>query len=100
MRAYRIWCMNSILVGYSLMLVAPIDSHAQAFRFQPQGARAAGQGNAFAAEANDPSAIHYNPAGLTQVEGIQSVWGFNAVGGSVKIRVRRGSTPVAIYMAV
>lgn len=90
MRAYRIWCMNSILAVYSLMLVAPIDSHAQAFRFQPQGARAAGQGNAFAAEANDPSAIHYNPAGLTQVEGIQSVWGFNAVGGSVKYKSPTG----------
>ena len=59
------------------------DSQAQALRFQPQGARAAGQGNAFAAEADDASAIHYNPAGLTQVQGIQSVLGSNAVGGSV-----------------
>ncbi len=84
MRAYYIWCMNSILVVCALALVAPIDGNAQSFRFQPQGARAAGQGNAFAAQADDASAIHYNPAGLTQVEGIQSVWGFNAVGGSVK----------------
>lgn len=84
MRAYYIWYMNSILVVCALALVAPIDGNAQSFRFQPQGARAAGQGNAFAAQADDASAIHYNPAGLTQVEGIQSVWGFNAVGGSVK----------------
>lgn len=53
-------------------ILEPTDSQAQALRFQPQGARAAGQGNAFAAEADDASAIHYNPAGLTQVVGIQS----------------------------
>jgi long-chain fatty acid transport protein len=34
-----------------------------------QGARAAGQADAFIAQADDPSAIHYNPAGLTQLQG-------------------------------
>jgi len=34
-----------------------------------QGARASGQAEAFAAQADDPSAIWYNPAGLTQLEG-------------------------------
>jgi long-chain fatty acid transport protein len=56
----------------------------QALRFQPQGARAAGQGNAFAAQADDASAIHYNPAGLSQVDGIQAVYGTTLVGGSIK----------------
>ncbi len=68
----------------------PTDTQAQALRFQPQGARAAGQGNAFAAEADDASAIHYNPAGLTQVVGIQSIFGINAVGGSVKFKSPTG----------
>jgi long-chain fatty acid transport protein len=36
-----------------------------------QGARAAGQADAFVAQADDPSAIHYNPAGLTQLKGTQ-----------------------------
>ncbi|MDH4082159.1 MAG: outer membrane protein transport protein [Nitrospira sp.] len=63
---------------------------AQALRFQPQGARAVGQGNAFAAQADDPSAIQYNPAGLTQVEGIQSVLGTNLLGGSVKYKSPTG----------
>lgn len=67
-------------------LLEPTDTQAQALRFQPQGARAAGQGNAFAAEADDASAIHYNPAGLTQAVGIQSIFGINAVGGSVKFK--------------
>ncbi|MBX3303545.1 MAG: outer membrane protein transport protein [Nitrospira sp.] len=60
--------------------------HGQAIRFQPQGARAVGQGNAFAAQADDPSAIHYNPAGLTQVQGVQSVLGTSLVGGSVTFK--------------
>ena len=89
MRAYHIWCI-SILIVCALALVAPTDSNAQAIRFQPQGARAAGQGNAFAAQADDPSAIHYNPAGLTQVEGIQSVLGANVLGGSVKFKSPTG----------
>ena len=36
-----------------------------------QGARGAGQAEAFAAQADDPSAIYYNPAGLTQLHGTQ-----------------------------
>ena len=71
-------------------LLEPMDAQAQALRFQPQGARAAGQGNAFAAEADDASAIHYNPAGLTQVKGVQSIVGLNAVGGSVKFKSPTG----------
>jgi long-subunit fatty acid transport protein len=31
------------------------------------GARALGQGNAFVADASDPSALYYNPAGITQL---------------------------------
>jgi len=41
------------------------------FRNPDQGARATGQGEAFVAQADDASAIYYNPAGLTQVKGTQ-----------------------------
>jgi long-chain fatty acid transport protein len=61
----------------------PESANAQAIRFQPQGARAAGQGNAFAAAVDDASAVHYNPAGLSGAKGMQSVVGTNMVGGSV-----------------
>jgi long-chain fatty acid transport protein len=56
-----------------------------------QNARAAGQADAFIAQADDASAIWYNPAGLTQVEGTQVVaggialfmnWDFNADAGA------------------
>lgn len=71
-------------------LLFPSLGHAQAIRFQPQGAAAAGQGNAFAAQADDASAIHYNPSGLSQVEGIQVAFGTTLLGGSIKYKSPTG----------
>jgi long-chain fatty acid transport protein len=71
-------------------LLCPSLGHAQALRFQPQGAVAAGQGNAFAAQADDASAIHYNPAGLSQVNGVQIVTGTTLLGGSIKTNSSTG----------
>lgn len=78
--------MSWILCSVVLMMIFSFPSYtsAQALRFQPQGAAAAGQGNAFAAQADDASAIHFNPAGLTQVDGIQSIVGSALMGGSIK----------------
>ena len=39
------------------------------FEVLDHGARATGQANAFTARASDPSAIWYNPAGITQLKG-------------------------------
>src|SRR5580765_8926649 len=72
-------------------LLCPSLGHAQALRFQPQGAAATGQGNAFIAQADDAYAIHYNPAGLSQVGGIQVVAGTNLVGGSIKFNSPTGT---------
>jgi long-chain fatty acid transport protein len=73
-----------------ICLLCPSLGHAQALRFQPQGAVAAGQGNAFAAQADDASAIHYNPAGLSQVDGVQVITGTALVGGSIKFNSPTG----------
>jgi long-chain fatty acid transport protein len=73
-----------------ICLLCPSLGHAQALRFQPQGAVAAGQGNAFAAQADDASAIHYNPAGLSQVDGVQVITGTALLGGSVKFNSPTG----------
>lgn len=56
---------------------------AEAFRILDQSASATGQGTAFAAQADDPSAIHYNPAGMTQLPGIQTSLGTNFVSGNI-----------------
>jgi long-chain fatty acid transport protein len=69
-----------------VVFLTPVLATAQALRFQPQGAVAAAQGNAFAAQADDASAIQYNPAGLTQVSGIQGVFGIALLGGSIKAK--------------
>ena len=73
-------------VVWIFALMCPTVTMAQALRFQPQGAAAAGQGNAFAAQADDASAIHFNPAGLTQVDGVQSIVGSTLMGGSINYK--------------
>ena len=40
-----------------------------AFRIEVPDAEAMGKGSAFVAQADNPSAIYYNPAGLTQLKG-------------------------------
>ncbi|MCL2102523.1 MAG: OmpP1/FadL family transporter [Syntrophorhabdaceae bacterium] len=42
---------------------------ASGFRLPETGAKAMGVGFAFTAQADDPSAIYFNPAGITQLEG-------------------------------
>jgi long-chain fatty acid transport protein len=45
---------------------------ANAFRFPNQDPEAIARGDAFTATADNPSAIYYNPAGITQLPGIQA----------------------------
>ncbi len=45
------------------------SASAAGFRLPEAGAKAMGMGFAFTAQADDPSAIYFNPAGLTQLEG-------------------------------
>ena len=48
--------------------------------------------NAFAAQADDPSALHYNPAGMTQLKGLQFMAGALIVGGSTDFTSPTGVT--------
>lgn len=50
-------------------------SHGLGFRIADQNAEATARGNAFVATADDPSAIYYNPAGITQLEGTRTLLG-------------------------
>ena len=47
--------------------------------FPEQGAKATGMANAFAGQADDPSALFYNPAGITQLSGTQVMIGTSIV---------------------
>jgi len=62
----RGWKMVPVLL---VLLFTASTSFAAGFRLQESGAKAMGMGFAFTAQADDPSAIYYNPAGLTQLKG-------------------------------
>jgi long-chain fatty acid transport protein len=62
----RGWKMVSVLL---VLLFTASTSFAAGFRIPEAGAKAMGMGFAFTAQADDPSAIYYNPAGLTQLKG-------------------------------
>ncbi len=58
-------CMLATLAGSASMAVA------SGLRVNEQGAKAMGMGNAFAAQADDPTALYYNPAGIAFLKGTQ-----------------------------
>jgi long-chain fatty acid transport protein len=75
-----------------LILLACIPlAYADGFRNPFQSAAANAQGGAFAAQADDPSAIHYNPAGMTQLSGIQYSLGLEFVNISTRFRNASGT---------
>ncbi|HMU54402.1 MAG TPA: outer membrane protein transport protein [Nitrospira sp.] len=61
-------------------------------RIQGQGTAASAMGNAFAAQADDPSAIHYNPAGLTNLHGVEFMGGLLLSGGTTRFTGPTGVT--------
>lgn len=66
---------------FLVLILIPAWGLAQTPRIQGQGAAASGMGNAFTAQADDPSAVHYNPAGMTQLRGVQNMFGALILGG-------------------
>ncbi len=60
-----------VLVAIAISIAGTHAVWALGFRNPDQNARATGQGEAFTAQADDASAIYYNPAGLTQQTGSQ-----------------------------
>src|SRR5438105_3565166 len=59
-------CYSVILLSQTLWL---ISAAAVGFRLPNQDPEAIARGNAFTATADNPSAIYYNPAGISQLEG-------------------------------
>jgi long-chain fatty acid transport protein len=57
------------LAVLAILLFSATTATAAGFRLPEAGAKAMGMGFAFTAQADDPSAIYFNPAGIVQLEG-------------------------------
>lgn len=66
-------------LAIALALASTESSHAVGFLLPNQDPEAIGRGDAFAATADNPSAIYYNPAGITQLPGTQVSLGLYAI---------------------
>jgi len=74
-------------------LLVTVDlADAQTPRLQGQGSAASAQANAFAAQADDPSALYYNAAGMTQLPGLQTMFGTQLLGGTTHFTSPSGAT--------
>src|SRR5580658_2619168 len=63
------------LVSFAAILACPDSLFALGFALPDQDAFATARGNAFVATADDPAAVYYNPAGITQLGGMQASLG-------------------------
>lgn len=67
MKRFRSTPILPIVLGFTTASICPLG--AVGFRLPNQDPEGIARGNAFAATADNPSAIYYNPAGITQLEG-------------------------------
>ncbi len=72
-------CAIFFLAGAVLLVFAAGPAIAGAFRIPESGAAAMGQANAFVGQADDPSAVHHNPAAITDLEGVQIMMGMTMI---------------------
>ena len=80
-----------LLCSAAGFVFAAASADAQTPRLQGQSASAAAMGNAFVAQADDPSALHYNPAGMTQLHGFQTLFGTTLIGGTTQFTSPTGA---------
>lgn len=85
--------LRAILVGcLCASFLLPQAGQAVAFRMPNQDPEAIARGNAFAATADNPSAIYYNPAGITQLHGHHLRLGAYLVSADTRFESTSGAT--------
>ncbi len=89
--AQGMW-MRWMVLAWLCLSWLPEMALAQVPRIQGQGTAASAMGNAFSAQVDDPSALHYNPAGMTQLRGVQFMAGALFAGGSTNFTSPTGAT--------
>ena len=81
-----------LLCGLIVSLHSAQPVYADGFRNPFHDSAAIAQGNAFAAQADNASAVFYNPAGMTQLQGIQTAGGAQFVSINTKFTSPTGAT--------
>jgi long-chain fatty acid transport protein len=81
-----------ILLGLVFGAALPGKLDAVGFRLPNQDPEAIARGNAFTATADNPSAIYYNPAGITQIEGLNVRVGIYAISADTEFKSPSGAT--------
>ena len=76
------------LIGLIILWSSLLE--AASFQAPSIGARATGMGGAYVAAVDDPLAIYWNPAGLSQVKGKEIILGCTFVKGSASFRTPTG----------
>jgi len=86
--------LRRVMVAASLAVacLSPTVASAGAIRIFDQSASGTAQSGAVAAQADDPSAVYFNPAGLTQLRGVQTSFGVMLVGGHTAYTSPTGAT--------
>lgn len=80
------------------LIAAPTTARALGVRIPNQDAEAIARGNAFVATADNPSALYYNPAGITQLDGQNIQLGLlNYMGINVQYQSPTGSKSVTEF---
>src|SRR5690349_6525965 len=67
------------IAAIAVLITSSATVFATGFRLPDQDAFATGRGEAFVATADNPSAIYYNPAGISQLEGQNVRGGFYGI---------------------
>ncbi len=72
-------CFRIVFIASLVTVMAAGTAMAGSFRIPESGAAAMAQGNAFVGQADDPSAVHHNVAGITGLEGNQFMAGLTVI---------------------
>ncbi len=85
---------HPVTILWLLLLLSAMSewAFAGAFRVFDQSASGTAQGGAFTAQADDPSAIYFNPAGMGQLSGVQVSAGTLLLGGGTRFTGPAGTT--------
>jgi long-chain fatty acid transport protein len=83
-RMGKLWMVS--VIGTLGLIVLSTPVYGSGFETHEQGAKTVAMGGAFTAQADDPTAVFYNPAGITQLEGNQVSVGVSMIRPYIKFQ--------------